>query len=148
MSWGCFCSSAVPITHAPRYSRAPLPFPRPLVIPAKAGTHPKKLSITNYKEIYPMQYYVYILASKKYGTLYTGVTSNLVERVYQHKTNYVEGFTKKYRVHSLVYYEIHEDIQEAILREKQIKKWYRNWKINLIEEGNPHWLDLYHEIGE
>ena len=89
-----------------------------------------------------MQYYVYILASQKYGTLYTGITSDLTGRIYQHKTNQIEGFTKKYGVHLLVYYEIHEDVNEAILREKQIKKWYRAWKINLIEENNPHWLDL------
>lgn len=88
------------------------------------------------------QYYVYILASKKYGTLYTGVTSNLVQRVYQHKNGLVEGFTKKYNVHQLVYYEIHSDIYEAITREKRIKKWYRQWKIILIEQNNPQWLDL------
>jgi len=90
-----------------------------------------------------LQYYVYILASAKYGTLYVGVTRDLVCRVYQHKKKLVDGFTKKYRVHHLVYYEIHDDIHEAILREKQIKKWNRNWKINLIERDNPHWSDLY-----
>ena len=93
-----------------------------------------------------LQYYVYILSSGKYGTLYTGVTRDLVGRVYQHKTNQVEGFTKKYGVHQLVYYEIHTDVFEAILREKQIKKWNRDWKINLIERDNPHWLDLYDGI--
>ena len=67
-------------------------------------------------------------------------------RVYQHKTNQVEGFTKKYRVHQLVYYEIHGDVHEAILREKQIKKWNRDWKINLIEQENPHWFDLYNGL--
>jgi putative endonuclease len=93
-----------------------------------------------------MQYYVYILASKKYGSLYVGITSDLMGRIYQHKTNLIEGFTKKYSIHRLVYYEIHEDVNEAILREKQIKKWQRNWKINLIEEDNPHWIDLYNEL--
>ena len=88
------------------------------------------------------QYYVYILASKKYGTLYTGVTSNLLQRLYQHTNNLVEGFTKKYNVHQLVYFEIHEDVHAAILREKQIKKWNRQWKINLIELNNPQWNNL------
>ena len=93
-----------------------------------------------------LQYYVYILASTTYGTLYTGITSTLIGRVYQHKTNQVEGFTKKYGVHKLVYYEIHGDVHEAILREKRIKKWNRDWKINLIERDNPHWLDLYSDL--
>ncbi len=88
------------------------------------------------------QYYVYILASKKYGTLYTGVTSNLVQRVWQHKEGLAEGFTKKYHVHHLVYYETHTDVYEAITREKRIKKWNRQWKINLIEQNNSQWLDL------
>jgi putative endonuclease len=88
------------------------------------------------------QYFVYMLASQAYGTLYTGVTSNIVQRVYQHKKGIFEGFTKKYKVHSLVYYEIHSDVYEAITREKQIKKWNRQWKINLIEQNNPQWLDL------
>jgi putative endonuclease len=93
-----------------------------------------------------LQYYVYILSSGKYGTLYTGITSDLIRRVYQHKTNQVEGFTKKHGVHQLVYYEVHGDVHEAILREKQIKKWYRDWKVNLIERDNPDWLDLYNEL--
>ena len=88
------------------------------------------------------QYYVYILASKKYGTLYTGVTSDLIRRVYQHKANMTIGFTKKYDVKQLVYYESHHEIYEAITREKQIKKWNRQWKINLIEQNNPQWLIL------
>jgi putative endonuclease len=90
-----------------------------------------------------MQYYVYLLSSGKYGTLYTGVTSDLIKRVYEHKESLVDGFTKKYKVYQLVYYETHDDIHEAILREKQIKKWNRDWKINLIEKDNPHWIDLY-----
>lgn len=92
------------------------------------------------------EYYVYILASQKYGTLYIGITSNLLKRVYQHKEGLVAGFTKKYHVHKLVYYEVHEDVHEAILREKQMKKWRRDWKINLIERDNPQWLDIYCEL--
>ena len=88
------------------------------------------------------QYYVYLLASKQYGTLYTGITSDLIQRIYQHKENLVDGFTKKYNVHQLVYYEIHLDVTEAILREKRIKKWKRQWKINLIAKDNPQWFDL------
>jgi putative endonuclease len=88
-------------------------------------------------------YFVYILASKKNGTLYTGMTSNLIRRVYEHKNNIHEGFTKKYSVHILVYYEHTTDVKAAILREKQIKKWNREWKINLIEKENPNWDDLY-----
>ena len=89
------------------------------------------------------QAYVYILASRKHGTLYIGVTSNLVQRIWQHKHNQVEGFTSKYSVHHLVYYEISESIRTAIAREKQLKKWNRQWKINLIESMNPEWRDLY-----
>jgi len=92
------------------------------------------------------QFYVYILASKRNGTLYTGVTSNLVQRVWQHKNNLNEGFTQKYDVKMLVYYEAHDDAENAITREKQIKKWRRNWKIRLIEESNPHWKDLFDKI--
>ena len=88
------------------------------------------------------QYCVYILASKKYRTLYTGITSNLAQRMYQHQEGLVDGFTKKYDVHQLVYYEVHLDVYEAITREKRIKKWNRQWKINLIEENNPQWLNL------
>ena len=92
-------------------------------------------------------YYVYILASKRNGTLYIGVTSNLLKRVYEHKSKMVEGFTKKYNVHKLVYYEQTNIIQSALTREKQLKKWYRKWKIELIEEMNPEWKDLYYELG-
>ena len=91
-------------------------------------------------------YYVYILASKKYGTLYTGVTNNLIKRIYLHKQNLAKGFTQKHNVHFLAYFEIHDDITAAITREKRIKKWRRNWKINLIEQNNPEWLDLYYEL--
>ena len=89
---------------------------------------------------------VYILASKPRGTLYTGVTSDLIKRVWEHKNKFVSGFTKKYNTYILVYYEIHESIDSAILREKQIKKWHRSWKIRLIEEMNPEWYDLYSNI--
>jgi len=91
-------------------------------------------------------YYVYILASKKNGTLYTGVTGDLIKRVYQHKKDLIPGFTNKYGVHKLVYFEQHGDIINAIIREKQIKKWRRDWKINLIERNNPEWRDLYYEL--
>jgi putative endonuclease len=91
-------------------------------------------------------YYVYILASKRNGTLYIGVTSNLIERVWEHKNNVVDGFTKKYSVHILVYFEQTENVQSALLREKQLKKWKREWKVKLIEEKNPEWKDLYDEI--
>ena len=89
------------------------------------------------------QYYIYILANKRNGTLYIGVTSNLVKRVYEHKNNIIDGFTKKYSIHKLVYYEITDDIESAIRREKQLKKWNRKWKMNLIEKNNPEWKDLY-----
>jgi len=91
-------------------------------------------------------YFIYILASKRNGTLYVGVSNNLVKRVYEHKNNLVEGFTKKYQVHNLVYYEQTSDIQTAIAREKQLKKWSRRWKIGLIEKLNPSWKDLYVEL--
>ena len=92
------------------------------------------------------QPYVYILASKKHGTLYIGVTSNLVQRIWQHKNNIVMGFTGKYNVNTLVYYEQHGTMESAITREKQMKKWKRAWKIDLIEKENPQWKDLWEEI--
>ena len=85
----------------------------------------------------------YILASKRNGTLYVGVTSDLLKRVWEHKNKAVDGFTQKYGVHQLVYYELHNDMVAAITREKQLKKWNRQWKINLIEAENPEWRDLY-----
>jgi putative endonuclease len=88
-------------------------------------------------------YWVYILASRKHGTLYVGVTSDLSGRVYEHKANITPGFTSKYRVHRLVYFETFGMIDEAIAREKQLKKWRREWKIKLIERNNPTWIDLY-----
>jgi len=92
------------------------------------------------------QFYVYVLASKRNGTLYIGVTSALVQRVWQHKTKAVPGFTTRYRVDQLVYFEAHGDAASAIQREKRLKKWRRAWKIQLIEERNPEWRDLYAEI--
>ena len=89
---------------------------------------------------------VYILASKYNGTLYIGVTSNLVKRIWQHKNNVVEGFTYKYNVHLLVYFEQYDSIVDALVREKQLKTWQRSWKIKLIEQKNPQWRDLYAEI--
>jgi putative endonuclease len=91
-------------------------------------------------------YFVYILASKKRGTLYIGVTNDLIRRVYEHKNNLVKGFTSKYNIHMLVYYEQFDNVESAILREKRLKYWHRNWKIRLIEEANPGWKDLYNDI--
>jgi len=91
-------------------------------------------------------YYVYILASKRNGTLYIGVTQDLLKRVDLHKKELLDGFTKKYNVKILVYYEVYQDIKDAILREKRIKKWKREWKIKLIEEKNPNWEDLYYKL--
>ncbi len=92
------------------------------------------------------QYYVYLLASKRNGTLYIGVTSDLVKKVYEHKNNLVDGFTKKYHVHKLVYQEVTDDTNGAIIKEKQFKKWKRAWKIELIEKNNPDWRDLYFDL--
>jgi len=91
-------------------------------------------------------YYVYILASKRNGTLYIGITSDLIKRVYEHKNSLVDGFTKKYKVHELVYFEETSDAQSAIKREKQLKAWKRSWKIKLIESKNIDWKDLYKEL--
>lgn len=88
-------------------------------------------------------YYASILASRKHGTLYLGVTNDLVRRVYEHKTHAVRGFISRYKVHILVWFECHDDILNAIAREKELKKWRREWKINLIEGSNPGWADRY-----
>ena len=90
--------------------------------------------------------YVYILASKKNGTLYIGVTNNLKRRMFEHKEGLRKGFTKKYNVHMLVYYEEINNIRSAILREKRMKKWKRNWKLKLVEKNNPDWKDLYFDL--
>jgi putative endonuclease len=92
------------------------------------------------------QYYVYILASARNGTLYTGISSDLIKRIWEHKSGLIKGFTEKYHIKTLVYYEIHTDVHAAIKREKSIKTWKRSWKLCLIEENNPDWNDLYQEI--
>ncbi|MEW6996601.1 GIY-YIG nuclease family protein [Colwelliaceae bacterium BS250] len=89
---------------------------------------------------------VYIMSNKRNGTLYIGVTSNLQNRVAQHKAKLMKGFTEKYDLNVLVYYEVHSSMEEAINKEKQMKKWLRQWKINTIEQQNPMWLDLYNNI--
>lgn len=91
-------------------------------------------------------YYVYIITNKTNNVFYIGVTSDIVKRIYQHKNNFVEGFSNRYNVHKLVYFETTEDIESAIKREKQLKNWHRNWKINLIKEKNPDFIDLYDSI--
>jgi len=112
------------------------------VIPGPAeGRSPE--SITT---IVAVMYYVYILASRKHGTLYIGVTRDLVRRLYEHKNDVVRGFTSRYSVHLLVWYESYDDPTNAIAREKELKKWRRDWKINLIERDNPNWEDLYNSI--
>lgn len=90
--------------------------------------------------------YVYILASRPYGTLYIGITSDLIKRIWQHREAAVVSFTKKHSVNRLVWYEIHTDIREAITREKRLKSWNRDWKVNLIQSANPTWRDLYQDI--
>ena len=107
----------------------------PSVIPAKAGiqcTHIEKMKT----------YHVYILSNKRNGTLYIGITNNLERRVYEHKHNLIDGFTKKYQIHKLVYFEETNDITSALQREKELKKWSRLWKIRLIEKENRNWHDL------
>jgi putative endonuclease len=91
-------------------------------------------------------YFVYIMASRPNGTLYIGFTSDLIQRVYAHKNDLVEGFTKKYGVHTLVHFEAAEDRNAALQREKQIKEWKRLWKLDLIENTNPEWKDLYEDL--
>ena len=92
------------------------------------------------------QYYVYIVTNKPFGTLYVGVTSDLIKRIYEHKLKFVNSFSKKYSLDKLVYFEIHNDIYEAIKKEKLLKKWKRKWKEELIEKNNPNWQDLYKQI--
>jgi putative endonuclease len=87
-----------------------------------------------------------MLASARYGTLYVGITSDLIKRIWEHREGFVEGFTKEYGVKQLVWYETHADAISAITREKQIKKWNRAWKINLIQKENPYWRDLYETL--
>lgn len=92
------------------------------------------------------RYYVYLLASRRNGTLYIGVTNDLIRRVWEHKTDVLEGFTKRYQVHHLVWFEQTEDVAAAIAREKQLKKWNRAWKLQFIEASNPEWRDLYDDV--
>lgn len=106
-------------------------------MPAQCG-HPNHMN--------NKQYYVYILAKAPNSTFYVGVTSDLAKRVWEHKHEVADGFTKKYGIKTLVYYEVYEDINEAIRREKRLKKWNRSWKIKVIEEMNPEWSDLYDGI--
>jgi putative endonuclease len=106
-----------------------------------AGSNPE-CTVMAYREKTPA---VYILASRRNGTLYTGVSSDLYIRITQHKQGLIEGFTKKYRVHMLVYYEMHHLMTDAIKREHRIKEWHRQWKIRLIESMNPEWVDLFNE---
>ena len=108
------------------------------VIPAKAGIQ-KGPDLAKH-------FCIYIMASRRNGTLYIGVTSNLVQRVWHHKQGMIEGFTRKYGAKMLVYFEPHETAESAITREKQLKKWERAWKIRLIEQNNPEWRDLYSTI--
>jgi putative endonuclease len=92
------------------------------------------------------QYYVYVITNKPYGTIYIGFTNDLIRRVHEHREGIVEGFSKEYGLERLVWYEVHEDVHAAITREKQLKEWRRDWKINLIQQLNPDWRDLYLEI--
>lgn len=92
------------------------------------------------------EYFVYLLAHKPDGVLYVGVTNNLIRRVWEHKNGFVKGFTEKYQVKTLVWFEKHDEIEFAIKREKQLKKWKRQWKIDLIEAMNPQWEDLYEQL--
>lgn len=121
-----------------------------LLVGIHSNSHPSRSSFPRKREssiLYFMtQPAVYILASKRNGTLYTGITNDLCRRVWEHKNDLIDGFTQKYCVHKLVYFELHEDITAAIRCEKQIKKWNRDWKIHLIEEMNPQWQDLYEDI--
>jgi putative endonuclease len=123
-----------------------VPQPPYSVIPAKAGTHGLAFTVVGgnamTEEKLPT---VYLLASKPYGTLYIGVTSNLCSRVSLHKQKHYSGFTAKYGVDKLVWFEFHPSMADAISREKQMKEWRRAWKIKLIEDMNPRWLDLFAE---
>ena len=106
-----------------------------------------KLSPLNLSKItFMCQYFVYIMTNKSNGVLYVGITNDLIKQCYEHKNNIVAGFTKKYHLHKLVYFEDTSDINEAITREKRLKKWHRQWKLDLINQFNPSWKDLYLDI--
>jgi putative endonuclease len=111
--------------------------------PSFRGASTLRASPESITPVPAMAYYVYILASKKHGTLYVGVTNDIVRRGYEHRTKAVGGFTKRYDIDKLVWFEIFDDAITAIAREKELKKWRRDWKIRLIEEENPGWVDLY-----
>ncbi len=132
---GKFCPNA--IIALLFFTTPPFVIPVPFVIPAKAG---------NQKGFILKTYYVYILASKRNGTLYIGVTNDLIKRVYQHKNKLGSCFTSKYNIDTLVYYESADSIEDAIRREKQLKWWKRNWKLKLIEKDNKEWEDLYNRL--
>ena len=118
-----------------------------IVTPAKAGVQDVAPPVrSGYAIGMSKPGYVYILASKRNGTLYVGVTSDLVRRIWEHKTDAVPGFSRKYQLHTLVYFEMFDGIEDAIVREKRIKEWKRAWKIRLIEDRNPDWRDLYKDI--
>jgi putative endonuclease len=106
--------------------------------------YPRRSGVSRNPERQPC---VYLLASRRNGTLYVGVTSNLAQRVWQHQNDLVEGFTKRYGVHMLVWYQVHATMESAITRERAIKEWRRAWKIALIEKSNPQWRDLSEELG-
>ena len=93
-----------------------------------------------------MPYYIYIMTNKKRGTLYIGVTNDILRRSYEHKNELMRGFTKQYKLHKLIYIEEFQYVEEAIMREKQLKRWHRQWKINLIESVNPSWIDFAEEM--
>ncbi len=116
-------------------------FPIPGSSPGQAQS-----GMTTFVVFMSKDYYVYILASKKNGVLYIGITNDLIRRIYEHKNNIKKGFTTKYKIYKLMYYEEFDDIGNALYREKQLKKWNRQWKIDLIEENNSEWRDLYKEI--
>ena len=123
-------------------------FPRTPIRSFPRNSHPRHSRESGNPEILMKTPCVYMLASKPNGTLYVGVTSNPIQRIWQHKNHWTEGFTKRYGVHLLVWYEVHESMESAVRREKAIKKWNRAWKIELIEKSNPTWRDLYDEIDE
>jgi putative endonuclease len=108
-----------------------------------SGARAKRASPESITPEFEMAYYVYLLASRKHGTLYLGVTKDIVRRGHEHRTKAIDGFTTRYGVDKLVWFEIYDDIATAIAREKELKKWRRDWKIRLIEEENPGWVDLY-----
>src|SRR5229473_3554320 len=108
-----------------------------------SGARAKRASPESITPVFVMAYYVYLLASRKHGTLYLGVTKDIVRRGYEHRTKAIDGFTTRYGVEKLVWFEIYDNVATAIAREKELKKWRRDWKIRLIEEQNPGWVDLY-----